>query len=141
PNHAQELPFRKLPFLAMNPPFQYHIHIPASPRAYVKPLLPYRRIPALPPFSATDRTVMETDWESMYRSWKEGYGWRNRVRMFVRCETWLVDLQESIWVDREWGRTANYVVNVRPQQENVPPVVQQGNEDVIMNVVAGTAAA
>lgn len=59
--------------------------------------------------------------------------------MFVRCETWLVDLQEAIWVDREWGRTANYVVNVRPQQENVPPVVQQGNEDVAMNVIAGAA--
>jgi hypothetical protein len=58
--------------------------------------------------------------------------------MFVRCETWLLDLQELIWSDREWGRTANYVVNVRTQQqENVPPVVQQGNEDVAMNVVAG----
>ena len=60
--------------------------------------------------------------------------------MFVRCETWLVDSQEAIWVDREWGRTANYVVNVRPQhQENVAPIAQQGNEDVPMNVVAGAA--
>jgi hypothetical protein len=58
--------------------------------------------------------------------------------MFVRCETWLVDLQEAIWVDRELVRNLNYVVNMRPQeQENVPPVIQQGTENVAMNVVAG----
>ena len=61
--------------------------------------------------------------------------------MFIRCETWLEDLQETIWVDREWGRTANYTVNVRSQQqENVPPV-QQEADDVIMNAVAAVAAA
>jgi len=30
--------------------------------------------------------------------------------MFVRCETWLEDMQEVIWQDREWGRTANYTI-------------------------------
>jgi hypothetical protein len=52
--------------------------------------------------------------------------------MFIRCETWLLDMQETNWVDREWGRTANYVVNIsprRPGEENVvpppPPALQQ----------------
>jgi hypothetical protein len=68
---------------------------------------------------------MEVDWESVYRSWKEGLGWKNRVEMFVRCETWLSDMQEEIWSDREWGRTANYVI---PQQqtENVNPAIVGG---------------
>ena len=68
---------------------------------------------------------MEINWESMYRSWKEGLGWKNRVSMFVRCETWLSDMQEEIWSEREWGRTANYVI---PQQqtENVNPVIVGG---------------
>jgi hypothetical protein len=68
---------------------------------------------------------MEINWESMYRSWKEGLGWKNRVTMFVRCETWLNNMQEEIWSDREWGRTANYVI---PQQQtaNVNPVIVGG---------------
>jgi hypothetical protein len=59
---------------------------------------------------------METDWEAVYRSWKEALGWRNRVKMFVRCERWLGDMQEWIWQRRQWGRTANYIV---------PPVGQE----------------
>lgn len=95
---------------------------------------------------------METDWEAVYRSWKEGYGWRNRVRLFVCCETWLGLMQETIWEDREWGRTANYVVP-DPAQDNVlilqpPPIVvalQQhqailGGGIGIGNVVMATAA-
>lgn len=113
------------------------MHIAQSHQEYVKPLLPCRRIPVLPPYSVTDRTVMETDWESMYRSWKEGYGWRNRLRMFSCCEIWLVDLQKTIWADREMGTTANYVVTLPPmrhqQQENIAP--QNGNEDVAMAVL------
>ena len=46
----------------------------------------------------------------MYRGWKEGLGWTNRARGFARCEVWLGDLQERVWEDREWGRTANYIV-------------------------------
>ena len=68
---------------------------------------------------------METDWESMYRSWKEGLGWRNRVCMFSRCEVWLGDMQGTIWVDQEWGRTANYVVGstttATGEEGNAPP--------------------
>jgi hypothetical protein len=149
PNRPQEIFFRK-PL----PDFQLHIHIPNNPRPYVKPLLPYRRIPALPPFSVIDRTVMETDWESMYRSWKEGLGWKNRVCMFSRCEVWLGDMQGTIWADMEWGRTANYVIDgtaasretvngpppppppPQPVQNNghdgIQPAAVQGNEDVQM---------
>lgn len=54
--------------------------------------------------------MLETDWESVYRGWKEGLGWTNRARGFARCEVWLGDLQEKVWEDREWGRTANYIV-------------------------------
>ena len=69
---------------------------------------------------------METDWEAVYRSWKEGLGWRNRVKMFVRCERWLEDMQEWIWQLREWGRTANYIVppaGQENQNQNEPPPV------------------
>lgn len=52
--------------------------------------------------------------------------------MFTRCETWLLDMQETNWGDKEWGRTANYVVNISPRragEENVvpppPPALQQ----------------
>ena len=51
--------------------------------------------------------------------------------MFVRCETWLYDMQEVIWKGREWGRTANYVIplstEVNDDQEPVPTVqIDQG---------------
>jgi len=101
------------------PNFQYPIHIPTQPRPYLKPLLPNRRIPQLPPWRTIDRQVMETDWESVYRSWKQGLGWKNRITMFRRCEKWLTDLQEVIWEGREWGRTANYVVPL-DQQVHLP---------------------
>jgi hypothetical protein len=116
--------------------FQYHIHIPQQPRPYIKPLLPYRRIPWLPPYSQIDRTVMETDWETVYRSWKEGLGWRNRVRMFVRCESWLGDLQDTIWSGREWGRTANYVILPPGEEnENLIPVVGNENNGPVIPVI------
>jgi hypothetical protein len=65
---------------------------------------------------------METDWESMYRSWKEGLGWINRNTMFSRCDIWLSDMQESIWTNRDFGRTGNYMVSTTSSnvQENLP---------------------
>jgi len=57
----------------------------------------------------------------MYRSWKEGLGWRNRVKMFVRCEKWLNDMQEENWENRPWGRYANYISGQQTNQ-NVQPV-------------------
>lgn len=97
---------------------------------------------------------METDWESMYRSWKEGYGWRNRRVMFLRCEVWLGDMQEVNWIDKEWGRVANYVINgpssrreenggvVNIQQQAavaavVPPVGHMNNQDGQIGGVVG----
>jgi hypothetical protein len=64
---------------------------------------------------------MEIDWEAMYRSWKEGLGWRNRIKMFVRCEKWLANMQEGNWENRPWGRFANYVSG-QQTNENVQPV-------------------
>ena len=62
---------------------------------------------------------METDWEAVYRVWKQGLGWRNRKEMFIRCEVWLRGFQETVWKGREWGRTANYIVTPMPRrQEN-----------------------
>lgn len=135
-----------LQFLATHPQlqyWQYQIHIPHRRHPYTKPLLPYRRIPALPRWSQSDRTVMETDWEAVYRSWKEGLGWRNRVKMFVRCERWLEDMQEWIWQVREWGRTANYIVppaGQEHQNQNEPPAAAVGDGDG-MGVPAGIAPA
>jgi hypothetical protein len=99
-------------------PFQYHIHLSDRSRPYRKPIPPYRRIPALPAFTNISRSVLETDWEQVYRSWKEGYGWQNRVRMFERCTHWLEEMQEYTWEGREWGRTANYIVP-SDRQENM----------------------
>src|SRR5579859_2608923 len=146
-----------LQFLASHPHLnymQYQIHLAQRPRPYYKPLLPYRRIPALPRWSQIDRTVMETDWEVVYRSWKEGLGWKNRVEMFTRCERWLDDMQEWAWQQdgvREWGRTANYIVppvgqENQNQNQNDPPQPQPQPAPVIPvvqgnGVVIGFAAA
>jgi len=57
---------------------------------------------------------METDWEAVYRSWKQGLGWRNRVKMFIRCERWLGDMQKWMWQRipgrTGWGTMANYIL-------------------------------
>jgi hypothetical protein len=53
---------------------------------------------------------METDWESMYRSWKEGLCWANRTTMFSRCDLWLSDMQDSIWTNRDFGVMGNYIM-------------------------------
>lgn len=58
----------------------------------------------------------------MYRGWKEGLGWRNRVKMFVRCEKWLKDMQQEIWENIPWERRANYIFDERQENENVQPV-------------------
>jgi len=78
---------------------------------------------------------METDWESMYRSWKEGLGWINRNTMFTRCDVWLSDMQDSIWCNRDFGRTGNYVLDAQENQvvhlrtlEFVSAVEENGNE-------------
>jgi hypothetical protein len=77
---------------------------------------------------------METDWEVMYRSWKEGYGWRNRVKMFNRCERWLEDMQENIWEGRPWGRMANYLVSARQENQDAPAVVAPANANANANM-------
>jgi hypothetical protein len=73
---------------------------------------------------------MDTDWEAMYRSWKEGFGWRNRVKMFKRCQRWLEDLQEEIWERRPWGRMANYLILERQENQDTPAVVTPANANV-----------
>ena len=75
------------------------------------------------------------------------------MRMFLCCETWLTDMQETIWENRAWGRYANYIVP-EPAQENVPvqlpapppQVVQQpqgngggGFGDMVMAATASAA--
>jgi hypothetical protein len=67
---------------------------------------------------------METDWESVYRNWKQGLGWKNRMRMFLQCEKWLGEMQECIWEGREWGRTANYIVPPEMQLPQPQPQPQ-----------------
>jgi hypothetical protein len=63
--------------------------------------------------------------------------------MFRRCETWLTELQLTNWVDMVWGRTANYIVQQRVENQDPAPVVGAvasaivGNGDVSM--VAATA--
>jgi hypothetical protein len=36
--------------------------------------------------------------------------------MFERCTHWLSDMQDNIWEERDWGRTANYIV---PDEDDV----------------------
>jgi len=64
----------------------------------------------------------------VYRGWKEGLGWTNRARAFARCEVWLGDLQEFVWEDREWGRTANYIVPPLPVRTEGQQEGQQQQE-------------
>jgi hypothetical protein len=99
------------PLLRIDPNyFQHPTQIPERVLPFLRPPLPNRRIPALPSISQTDRVIMETDWENVYRNWKTGYNWKNRAIMFKRCDTWLQDLQEVIWEGRNWGRVANYLI-------------------------------
>lgn len=127
--------FKHHTYLTLPYRFQLSIHINTGQLPYIKPALPYRRIPLLPPLSPSslaDRTVLETDWEAMYRVWKQGLGWRNRGEMFLRCGVWLKGFQEGVWNGRVWGRTANYVVTPRVGRvENALPVAEQ--EDVVMD--------
>ena len=54
----------------------------------------------------------------------------NRARSFARCEVWLGDLQEFVWMDKEWGRTANYIIPPpRQEEEGVANVALVGGEE------------
>ena len=62
----------------------------------------------------------------------------NRAHAFARCEVWLGDLQEFVWMDKEWGRTANYIIPPpRPEEEgeggvaNVELVGGEQDEEMI----------
>jgi hypothetical protein len=116
-----------------NHQLQHPIH--SVRRTTPKHALPYRRTPALPTYSQIDRTVMDTDWEAIYRSWKDGFGWRNRVKMFKRCERWLQDMQEDIWGGRPWAQMVNYRILERQENEEVSALVPPANADADAHVL------